>query len=262
MALDPLHIPRDTLRAVGFLSRVPVPDIVFRHDGGDLAHVSRTFPLAGVLIALPAAAVMTVCLWLGASTLLAAALAVTALVVTTGGLHEDGMADTADGFFARGSLEDRLRIMKDPLNGTFATLALVLGQTVRVAALAAVAGAGPWHGAFAVLAAAALSRAAMAEHWSALPPARAGGLASSFGQPGRMSASIGFALTAGLAVLATALPGIHPLSMTAALGALAAADLAFGALVRRKIGGQTGDTVGAAQQISEIAFLSALALAL
>ncbi len=262
MALDPDTLARDTLRGLGFLSRLPVPPKVFDGDDGRLAHVSRTFPLAGVLITLPAVAVLAAMNALEPGTLLAAALAVAAQIAVTGALHEDGLADTADGFFARGDREDRLAIMKDSRNGTFGTLALVLSQIVRIAALADILAAGTGAAAAALLAASAVSRAAMVWHWHALPSARETGLAAKAGQPERDSVPIAAALAMLCTVLAMIAAGIGvlPAAFAALLGG--GAVFAFGTLCRRKIGGQTGDTIGAAQQLCEIAFLAGLAMTL
>lgn len=262
MALDLLHFPRDTLRAVAFLSRMRVPSRVFDGDG-DPAHASRTFPLAGALIALPAAAILSAAHFLGASPLLAAALAVAALVIITGALHEDGLADTADGFFApRGNREDRLAIMKDSRNGTFGTLAVVLSQIVRIAALADLTALGPWQAGGLLVAVAAASRAVMVFHWQGLPLARPEGLSARFGQPSRGAAlvagAIGLAIALGILIAAGAAYG----AFGAALLAAAITSVLFDRLCDRKIGGQTGDTIGAAQQLSEVAMLTALAIAL
>lgn len=261
MALDLQNVPRDTLRAVAFLSRIPVPARTFEGDDGSLADISRSFPLAGVLIALPAAAVLALCLWLGAGGLLAAALAVTALVVITGALHEDGLADTADGFFARGDREARLAIMKDSHNGTFGTLALVLSQSIRIAALAAIAGHSAATSVVALILSAAVSRLAMVWHWQALPSARPEGLAGKSGRPARSAVFVAAAMTLALVMLG-GLMGMRSTPMAIALAAAGAAAAGFSLLCEEKIGGQTGDTIGATQQLNEIAMLAALAIAL
>jgi adenosylcobinamide-GDP ribazoletransferase len=260
MVPEPANAVRDTIRALGFLSLLPLPSSAFDGDDGRVSAHSWAFPLAGALIALIPSIVLLICGGLSANALLSATLAVVALVAVTGALHEDGLADSADGLFAAGGREERLTIMKDSRNGTFGTLALILGQSVRIAALAAIAAHSPHTAAAALPISAAVSRAAMVWHWFRLPPARPDGTAAAAGRPDldtvwtacavAMVVSIVMALAGGGAGLGTGL------SLTAAAGAA----LAFTRLCEVRIGGHTGDTIGATQQLCEFAMLAALAL--
>ena len=125
---------RDTARAVAFLSRIPVPTSFFTGYDGKLARVSRAFPFAGLLIALPAAFVFGVLLALHTDPLMAALLALAVQTVMTGALHEDGLSDTADGFGGGKDRERALAIMKDSRIGTYGACALILSFGLRAAA--------------------------------------------------------------------------------------------------------------------------------
>ncbi len=178
-----------------------------------------------------------------------------------GALHEDGLADVADGFFGGRDAESRLDIMKDSSNGTYGTLALTLSVAIRIAALGAIASESGLAAAFALLSASAAARAALVWHWFELPSARPGGTADQAGRPEKDQ--LNFALMTGIplaflpAVLASGIDGIVLMASLIALSAIF-----FVRLCRDKIGGHTGDTLGAAAQIAEISTLIALASAL
>ncbi|HBC54660.1 MAG TPA: adenosylcobinamide-GDP ribazoletransferase, partial [Alphaproteobacteria bacterium] len=95
----------------------------------------RYAPLAGVIIGGVGAAIYALCLWLGLGPLLAAALAVAAMLLTTGALHEDGLSDVADGFGGGRDRDHKLAIMADSRIGTYGTAALILCLLLRIAAL-------------------------------------------------------------------------------------------------------------------------------
>jgi adenosylcobinamide-GDP ribazoletransferase len=157
----------DTARAVSFLSRITVPARVFEGHDGSLSRGVRAFPLAGLLIALPAAAT------LDASPLLAAFAALAVQAGVTGALHEDGLSDAADGMGGGRDRDHALAIMKDSRIGSYGAVALVVAYGMRAAAIAQLATElAPLAAALCLLAVAALSRALMVWHWSALPPAR------------------------------------------------------------------------------------------
>lgn len=251
----------DLARSIGFLSRIPMPQRFFAGHDGSLGRAVRAFPLAGAVIALPSAILLALLSGLHAPPLLAACLALALQTLVTGALHEDGLSDTADGFGGGRERERALSIMRDSRIGTYGAAALILSFALRAAALAALmTHLAPLGLLGTVCAVAALSRAAMVWHWSRLPPARSGGVAASAGEP--EGPAVTFALVSA-GVLATLLAVFHlPLSASLlALAAIALAVIWFGRAASRKIGGHTGDTIGAAQQLSEIAALSALALA-
>jgi adenosylcobinamide-GDP ribazoletransferase len=170
--------------------------------------------------------------------------------VTTGALHEDGLADTVDGFFGGWTRERRLDIMKDSHIGSYGTLALILSVLARWAALCAVLPVSIW----AVVAVAALSRAPMAVVMWALPNARGQGLSQSVGRPDAQAAWVAVALALIAGVLALELAATLMVALCVAV-----AVLGLMALARARIGGQTGDVLGATQQVAEVVALCVLA---
>lgn len=251
----------DVARSVAFLSRIHMPQRHFVNFDGRLSRAVRAFPVAGLLIVLPAAAVVSIFSAIHAAPLFTAFVAVTIQTLITGALHEDGLSDTADGLGGGRTKESALIIMKDSRIGSYGAVALILSFGLRVSALAAVlpqmspSGAG-----LLVLAAAALSRTAMVWHWSKLPPARKDGVAASAGVPD--AAAVTFALVLGVVSAAILLffSGASLLAAVLAVAAFAATVSVFNQIVDGKIGGHTGDTIGATQQLTEIAVLAALAL--
>ncbi|MDH6268059.1 adenosylcobinamide-GDP ribazoletransferase [Rhizobium sp. SG_E_25_P2] len=250
----------DTARAVGFLSRLPVPARFFDGYDGSLTRASRAFPLAGLIVAAPAGVLLAATLAFGLEPLVASVLALAVMGGTTGALHEDGLSDAADGLGATRDRDRALAIMRDSRIGSFGAAALILSYGLRTSALAAVCAAiGPLASMAALLAVAALSRAAMVWHWRVLPPARTDGLAVAMGGPDGASALFS---TVSAAIIAALLIGSFagPFQALGAMAAAAAATAGFSRYVRSRLGGQTGDTIGATQQLSEIAALLALAL--
>jgi len=256
------NLVTETARAISFLSRLSVPDRFFAGHDGSLSRTVAGFPLAGLIIALPAASIMALLSASGVDPVLVALIGIGLQVMLTGALHEDGLSDTADGLGGGRSREKALAIMKDSRIGTYGALALILSIALRVAALAIlIETLPPLAMALAWLAAANLSRSLMVWHWSALPSARPDGVAGSAGAPDpeatRIALFLGGVLTAGIGLLAL------PFHAWFAAGLFAAGIVAaFTRHCRRRIDGHTGDTIGASQQLCEIAFLVALAIIL
>jgi adenosylcobinamide-GDP ribazoletransferase len=178
--------------------------------------------------------------------------------MTCGALHEDGIADVADGFFGGKSKEQRLEIMKDSRIGTYGALALIVSFSVRVVALAAILQSSVFGAALALLASAAVGRGALVWHWTQLESARPGGTSDKVGSPSEDA--LKFALATALAIGligAFAARGIAPAIIAFALTMLITS--LFKRLCLDKIGGQTGDTLGASAVLAEIAFLTGLA---
>jgi adenosylcobinamide-GDP ribazoletransferase len=237
----------DAHLAAVFLTRLPLPDAGM----GDLARAMRAFPLVGAALGLGGGALA----WLATAALPAqpaALLTILALVLTTGALHEDGLADLADGLGARGDRARRLEVMRDSRSGAFGVLALIFSVGLRVSALAAIPAG--WSQCAALVAAAALSRALIPAAMQVMGPARSDGLGAGAGCP---DATI--AATAGGLGLVACLIG---LGLSSTLTTLVAALAAGGAVVwiaRRALGGYTGDVLGAVQQAAEMAVLLAVA---
>ncbi len=236
--------------ALTFLTRLPV-----RGDAApslrDLAAAAHLFPLVGALVGALAAFAYWTAILIGLPSLPASIAALVTLVMVTGALHEDGLADTADALGAGEDRERALAIMRDSRIGTYGTIALVLALLARLIALA-----GLWEPtkvAAVLISVSALSRAALPVVMVVHLPARHDGLAATAGRPPPLRAAVGCAL--GLLVALACLP--TPQALVAALTLAAVAGLVAWRLARR-FGGYTGDTLGALQQIAEIAFLMAI----
>lgn len=233
--------------ALSFLTRLPVTAPGSLPANG-LARAMRAFPLAGAAVGAISGAVLLAALP-PLTPAIAAVLAVLAAVWVTGGLHEDGLADTADGFGGAGDRTRRLAIMRDSRIGSFGVVALVLSLGLRASALAALA-ADPAAAVLALIAAGALSRAVMPVAMRLAPPARSDGLGFGAGKP-----PAGTAATAMLLAAATALACLPFAGAVAAVLAAMATTFGLCRLAERKIGGFTGDVLGALQQGVEIAVL-------
>lgn len=233
---------RDLIAGFGLLTRLPVP---ISNAG---ANAAWAWPLVGMVVAMLAGAAGLLMLWLGLGPGIAAGIVLLVQVLLTGALHEDGLADSADGLWGGHAKDRRLEIMRDSRIGTYGVLALVLGVGMRWQAVALLlpGGLGP------MVAAAALSRAAMAAVMALLPPARVDGLARSVGQPEPFIAMLGCGLALALALLVVGWAAV-PSALAAAMAAAVVA-----AVARARIGGQTGDILGATQQVSELAVLMVL----
>ncbi|MEN0001485.1 MAG: adenosylcobinamide-GDP ribazoletransferase [Pseudomonadota bacterium] len=253
-------MPSSIFRALGFLSRIPVSSAHFPAD-----HQARDdaqfYPLAGSVIAVPATFIIAAAAFVPHATLLMAAIAIAALVIITGALHEDGLGDVADGFFATRDKGRILDIMRDPHLGTFGMLALVFSVTFRVTALTILIGQlGALSAALALMGVEAISRAAMVWHWQALPNARPDGKADRAGQPD--NAQMWQAVAMGAAIMLICMvAGSFWAPAVIALLAAAACAFWFKNMCMARIGGHTGDTIGATQQITAIAALMTLAIA-
>ncbi len=236
----------DLIAAAGFLTRLPVAGLAAAETGLP-ARSTRAFPVIGIIVGVAGWVMLAIAAALGLPATIGALLAVATTALATGALHEDGLADTADGLGGGNDRAGKLAIMRDSRSGAYGVLALVFSVALRAAALAALTT--PRAGA-ALIAAHAVSRAGMPVIMRWLEPARSDGLGASVGQPD--DAAIGWCLGIGIVIALVCLgflPGLAGLIVAAAgIGTLAT-------LARRQIGGYTGDVLGAAQQIGEIAML-------
>jgi len=227
--------------AIVFLTRVPL------RLGGEpapsIGAASWAFPVCGVLVGAVSWLAFAGATLLSLPPLVCAVIAVAAGAILTGALHEDGLADVADGFGGGRDRGRKLEIMRDSAIGSYGVLALILTVALRAGAIAQLASLGAALPAFIAMAAA--SRSAMLAVMTALPPARADGLGQMAGAPTL------WRIVTGLTLGALALAPLGWAAAAAALGiALGAAAVAI--LAWRQIGGQTGDVLGAAQQIAEV----------
>ena len=233
-------VMHDMLASFGLLSRIPMPFTAPRPFG------IWAWPLVGLVtggIALGLGAALVAA---GVAPGVVAGVVIALQAALTGGLHEDGLADCADGFWGGHDRARRLEIMKDSRIGSYGALALMLALLLRWSALAALIGAGAWGLA---LVPALLSRAAMGLVMAALPNAREMGLSARHGRPPMAMALVGGGLALALSIL---LAGGVALALALAAGLMAAA---VAQVARSKIGGQTGDVLGATQVMAEIAAL-------
>jgi adenosylcobinamide-GDP ribazoletransferase len=216
--------------------------------GDSLSRAAWAFPVAGLVVGVIGAVVYALAHKLSLPPWPAAALAVAATMLVTGCLHEDGLADTADGFGGGKTREQKLAIMRDSHVGAYGVCALAMALLLRVGALASLpnAHAVVW----ALIASHAAARATMPVLMLLLPPARSDGLSFDAGKPAGEAVAV--AAVIGFLILAICLHlghGLVALIVLAAIVALAAW------LATRQIGGHTGDVMGALEQVSEIAVL-------
>lgn len=252
-------IAADLITTLRFYSRLPLPERdAGAHAAPNLDAIAYAVPLAGLVLGLMGALVL-----LGASLahlppLVASALAVTTLVLISGAMQEDGLADTADGLGGGRDRAHRLTIMRDSRVGSFGATALALALILRISTLAAlVTAAGALRAGLALAAAAAASRACGILLLRALPPARVDGASAAVGQPAP-EAALACALVAALVVAVILVPAFGVATAFAGLLAPFLALAALGIASARLLGGQTGDVAGATQQLAEIVFLLAV----
>jgi adenosylcobinamide-GDP ribazoletransferase len=213
----------------------------------------RFYPLVGGGIGCISGFIFVVSSKLGLSPLACGIIALAVAALLTGGLHEDGLADTVDGFAGGSTKEKKLIIMRDSQIGAFGTLALIFSVGIRAAILSGMPG--PVTALLGLLAAGALSRIPLAVIAIRLDPARKDGLSGALGRPESSevitsvclgsfiaSLSLGF-LEGGLIVVLWALLAVSTVTTIITWVAI------------RQIRGYTGDVMGAVQQLSEIAVL-------
>lgn len=238
----------DILRALGLLSRLPISvnSESAMQRGADAAWA---FPVVGAIIGLCTAIIGAVAMWILPDAI-AAGVALAAMIMITGAMHEDGLADTADGLWGGFDAERRLEIMKDSHIGAYGVIALVLSIVVRWAAIVALMESGVFF--CAIIGIAAMSRAPMVMAMARIENARDTGLSSGVGRPNIETALASIVIALAIGIITSGAAATVFGAILAGIGAYAIMMMA-----REKIGGQTGDILGATQQISEIAFLAA-----
>jgi adenosylcobinamide-GDP ribazoletransferase len=237
------------------LSRLPWPFGVPR-DMSAIGRGAWAFPIVGAALGALGGGVFWLAREIGIPPFVAATLAIGFLALATGGLHEDGFADTADGFGGGRTREQKLAIMRDSRIGTYGVLALVLVTLLRVSALAGMSGGA---GFAALIAAASLGRGFAALPMSLLPPARADGLGRAAGRAPGFSACLALILAVAAATLAAAAFALPYRAVGYAVAGAFFVVLFVSLLAQRHIGGVTGDVLGAAILAAEATALVALA---
>lgn len=252
LSLSPRQILDDIALCLVFFTRLPLP--VFDFRGRSLAAAIWAAPVAGLVVGLIGAIVFATAERFGLAMGPAATLALVSTVLTTGCLHEDGLSDVADGFGGGKSRGRKLEIMRDSRIGAYGAMALALSLLIRWSALSEFVE--PTQALFALVAAHAASRGVLGAFMHLLPPARSDGLSADAGTVSIETAIAGAVL------------GAIPLLLLGLGGAIVALILlgllfaAFRTLCLNQIDGQTGDTIGALQQLSEIAVLLVASVAL
>lgn len=236
---------RSLAAAVAFLTRIPVGRFI-PCDAKDVARSSGWFPLVGILLgAICGAAALPLRGHLPWAFLAAIVVALDALL--TGALHFDGLADTAGGFGGGKDREDVLRIMRDHAIGSYGGTALALLVAFKVAAYSALLQRHHWFPAMVLIA--GLGRWSILLLTAALPYARQ--TSSVVRGMGRSS------LFLGTPIMMAALAASRLWRAGMAAGAAIAVSICFGLYCRRRIGGITGDTLGANVELCECAALAA-----
>ncbi|MEQ1942947.1 adenosylcobinamide-GDP ribazoletransferase [Mesorhizobium sp. VNQ89] len=244
--MNPRRIVDDIALCLVFFTRLPLPRLEF--GARTLGEAIWAAPVAGFAVGLAGGLVHVVMVWLGVSFLIAGALALAATMLASGCLHEDGLSDVADGFGGGATRERKLEIMRDSRIGAYGASALMMSMLLRWSALISLFG--PSLTFWSLIVAHTVSRALIPAFMQIMPPARTDGLAAG---AGKVEANTAYtALAIGAAVLVACL-GLTAATLAAIV--LALVFFAFRALCLRQIGGQTGDTLGALQQLSEIAVL-------
>ncbi len=237
------------LVAARYLTIVPLPGAAHAPIES-LGRSAAWFPIVGLALGLVLVAVDRLTGWLF-SPLLAALLTVTAWKLLTGGVHLDGLADCLDGLTGRDA-EQRLAIMRDSRIGAFGTIGLILFLMLEIVALAELLP--PTRGS-ALFAAPVIARATPAVLAALFRPARADGQGAAFHAGVRPSA-VALGLVAALAAAVFALGGFGVAAVAA--GLLAA--VAVAAVIAPRLDGITGDVLGAAVEVSEVAVLLAVSV--
>jgi adenosylcobinamide-GDP ribazoletransferase len=248
----PLHVLHlllvDLRAAFALLTRLPVGGWP---ANGNAARCVWAYPLVGALVGAIGGGVYAAGRALALPAAVAALWALAALLLATGALHEDGLADTADAFGGGRTRERRLEIMRDSRIGSFGALALLVSTGLRVAAIAAMP---PCGAVLALTASGLLGRGAILLPLALLAPARSDGLGATLAKvrPVWIATGWGIAVTLAFAVLPWqwALPAVMLAGGT---------GLGMAALARWQIGGFTGDVLGATSVIAECVVLTALA---
>jgi adenosylcobinamide-GDP ribazoletransferase len=227
--------------ALMLLTRLPVGRL--REPVPALSDAQWAYPLVGIVIGSICFSIVRVCMTLGLAPILVAALTLGASALLTGALHHDGLADFADGVGGGRDREHALEIMRDSRIGTYGALALIFAVILSVGALAHIAEGLTL---VQVLLVAVVSRLAMLVALLALPPARGDGLGHTASAEPTFAPLVPGSAVAGLLIIATGLTGlVVAAAMALVLGVIAV-------IARRRLGGQTGDVLGAVQLVSEV----------
>ncbi|MCC3304476.1 adenosylcobinamide-GDP ribazoletransferase [Sneathiella sp. HT1-7] len=240
---------QDFMVALVFLTRLPIqPGFTF--DVSALKTACRAFALIGLIVGGVSGTVYILAAYLGLPLYVSAILAVGAQIIVTGALHEDAIGDVADGFGGGADKEKKLAIMRDSRVGTYAVVALILFIGLKIAVLGGMPD--PLFGFSLLIVAAALSRGLMTWALYLMPAAREDGLGHGVGRPDMKAPLVSTIICILIAIFILG----PQLGAIALMAGIIGASL-MGMIAKRQIGGQTGDVVGAIQQVAEIFILIA-----
>ncbi len=248
-------IPGDFLVCLMFFTRLPVA--VATDHAAPMSRASQMFPAIGLIVGVIGSLVIAVASALQLPAYASSVLAVAVMIMTTGALHEDGLADMVDGFGGGHERARKLDIMKDSHIGTYGVLALILSQGLRVILIASFLPMGLAPAIGVLIASQIASRACSMLLWASLPPARTTGLSKTAGQPDRLSLIVALGSST-IALLCLSLVGLNIIAILAATTLSGFVSYVMIGICRRQIGGQTGDTIGATQQICDLAFMAGI----
>ncbi len=236
---------RDPALALSLLTRLPIK--LGEADYDRAAQAAWAYSVVGIVTGALSCFAVGVAFWLGLPIWVAAVFAIAAGLIATGAMHEDGLADCADGFWGGWDPAMRLKIMQDSQIGTYGVLALLVFQALRFGAVVEILRFDNWI--LPLIAVHVASRALMPAIMNALPHARETGLSRSVGKVSKQAALKAAAIGLIALLLAFGVSGLAFAAM-AALASFGCARLALS-----KIGGQTGDVCGASQQVTEVTLL-------
>lgn len=245
----------DFIMALRFFSRLPTGGAP--HQKPDLGRIAMALPLASVAIGIGPVALLIGGVLVGLPPYFGAALAVGGMVLASGAMAEDALADAADGLFGGHGPERRLEIMKDSRHGTYGVAALCLFLVLRVMAIGSMAETSPLAAGAAWLAATIVGRSAGLWVAVVLPPARRDGASAAAGQLSWRGFAVGIAF-AGLLLFVLGGPASSVAGIISAVALTMGVAWGWTALCRRLVGGQTGDLIGALVALIEIAALTGL----
>ena len=237
---------------IQLLTRLPVY-ISDSQEGFSISGASRLFPIVGAIVGIIAAAVLWVGSWFTFPSAILALLALLTMTLVTGALHEDGLADTFDGLGGGLTRDQKLSIMRDSQIGSYGVMALLFSFGLRWAALTEITEQGFDVVLMSLIATAAASRAALPAVMHFIPVAREDGLSVGAGKPSFDRAITALLIGVGFLLF---LLGFRTCIVAIGLSALVAGMFVY--FVAMRLGGQTGDVLGATQQITETTIFLAI----
>ena len=237
---------RDFVRAAAFLTRIPL-QIDSTEANRPLASAVRGFPIVGLVVGVTGALVLVIANAVGLPQLASSLLAIASTALITGGLHEEGLANTMDGLFTGTRPDNRLHVIREAQLGTFGMLALMFVVGLKVAALETIE---PGSAAASLIAAEVAGRSALPAMLFTIPPARSDGVSFQAGKPQRDQVGLAILLGSALVLLMLGIgSAIIAILVAAAVGMLIART------AKARGGGHTGDMLGAMEEIVSTAVL-------